>query len=424
MRTSIVFVGITVISMLYINSAFGRNSGNSITNRLDYVLQEVFLKVPEKPGKVREKDPPDAAESGDVGDDQGTFVDYYLVGNTAYLQNDYSICSYFFEKAIMEYRDYANVVATCRIGCVYETNDGKPLYEENPENLHFFDWIVRKTLCLKKCLFRDLPKKYRFFEVNDAFREIFHSRKPYEYLQLCHYKNNEIEKAVAAAATVLAMFPEHKLSLSNLKYYTTLPEFHVDFLKDEEAKKFVAFYQKGMDLYRESRWMESIEQLEMSLKMFLREENMCRAFCEGSFNQGWYPDFITSTANHFTYSLRCKKNCTIDMSIVGTQKYPDVLPSHYEYLQFAYFNVGNIEEAIKCTVTYLMFFPDNQMMQENLNFYRNHPEAKEEFFIERNEALEYYQRARYEKSLMQFINEEFAKSVVEINTKDEKTQNI
>ncbi|XP_059608290.1 prolyl 3-hydroxylase 1-like [Phlebotomus argentipes] len=376
--------------------------GHLTTNRLDYVINEVFLSVPEKPDEV-----PNHPEQ--VKTDGGTFVEYYLVGNNAYLHNDWLGCAYFFEKAVQEFRDYSGVVANCRINCEYERQNGEPLFPENPENIHFFDGIMRKTLCLKKCLFRDLAKAYRFFEVDDAFREIFHSRKPYEYLQLCHFKNGDLQKAVSAAATVLAMHPEHKLSVGNLKYYSTLEEFRPEFLKDEEKKRFVDSYLKGMDFYRESKWQNCIDEFEKSLMTFDQEENICRAFCEGSFNQGWHPDFTTSTANHFTYCLRCKRNCTKDMSIVGTQKYPDVFPSHYEYLQFSYFNVGNLEQAIKCTMTYLLFFPENEVMLENLEFYKNHPEAKEEFFAVRKEALEYYQRSRYEKTLLQFINEEFTK---------------
>ncbi|XP_055705421.1 prolyl 3-hydroxylase 1-like [Phlebotomus papatasi] len=410
MKSSMCIVTILIIYGR-VSVGLGRISDDSITNRLDYVIEEVFLKAPEKPEGAPEQVP------GEIGD-AGTFIEYYLVGNNAYLHNDYLGCAYFFEKALQEYKDYSAVVANCRITCEYEKNNGKPLYPENPENIHFYDGIVRKTLCLKKCLFRDLSKAYRFFEVDDTFREIFHSRKAYEYLQLCHYKNGDIDKAVSAATTVLAMFPEHKLSVSNLKYYTTLPEFHKSFLKDLEEKRFVKYYLKGMDLYRESKWKESIEEFEKSLQTFVQEEDICRAFCEGSFNQGWHPDLATSTANHFTYCLRCKRNCTTDMSIVGSEKYPDVFPSHYEYLQFSYFNIGHIEEAIKCTVTYLLFFPENQMMLDNLEFYKKHPEAKDDFFTVRSEALEYYQRARYEKTLLQFINEEFTKFFEAQKTKE------
>ncbi|GAB0099517.1 hypothetical protein DMENIID0001_153890 [Sergentomyia squamirostris] len=394
-----------LLCVIFINFELNAVVGSDklTTSKLDYVINEIFLNTSEEE-TIESRDP-----TRDAIEDKATFVEYYLVANNAYLHNDWQACAYFFEKAIREFREYSRTIAHCRMTCDQRTRNGKPLFPENPENIHFYDGLVKKTLCLKKCLFRDLPKTYRFFEVNDAFREIFHSRKPYDYLQLCHYKNGDLQKAVSAAYTVLAMQPDHKLSVSNLKYYTTLPEFHKDFLRDEEEMRFVSFYLKGMDTYRESKWRESIDNLEKSLEIFIEEENACRAFCEGSFDQGWHPDFTTSTANHFTYCLRCKRNCTIDMSIVGSQKYHDIFPSHYEYLQFSYYNIGNLEQAIKCMVTYLLFFPDNEMMLENLDFYKNHPDAKDDFFQVRKEALQYYQRSRYEKALLEFITEEFTK---------------
>lgn len=77
--------------------------------------------------------------------------------------------------------------------------------------------------------------------------------------------------------------------------------------------------------------------MELSLKQFQMDELECRAFCDGEFDQGWHADFITSTANHYTYCLRCNQNCTEELSIIRGKLYDHVYASHYEYLHIAYY---------------------------------------------------------------------------------------
>lgn len=48
-----------------------------------------------------------------------------------------------------------------------------------------------------------------------------------------------------------------------------------------------------------------IENMEQSLTQYERDEEECRAFCEGPFDQGWHPDFITSTASMLCHTKSC-----------------------------------------------------------------------------------------------------------------------
>ena len=55
-----------------------------------------------------------------------------------------------------------------------------------------------------------------------------------------------------------------------------------------EAKEF---YENG------GKWNEAILGFEDTLKAYLEEMENCRLSCEKPFDQGWYPDFISSTAS-------------------------------------------------------------------------------------------------------------------------------
>jgi hypothetical protein len=42
-------------------------------------------------------------------------------------------------------------------------------------------------------------------------------------------------------------------------------------------------------------------------------------------------------ADHFTYSLKCKRRCPDKLNSLNGEKHEDLLPSHYHFLQYAYY---------------------------------------------------------------------------------------
>lgn len=226
-----------------------------------------------------------------------TFLDNYGVGIDAYLQNDYEGCVFHMETAIQGYHEYYDTVVRCRSSCETERTNRKPLFPENPGNLHFFEGTIGKTICLKRCLTQHLTNVPKYFAMDDWHKNQFESRAPYEYLQLCYYRQDDIEKAIQATYTVLVVRPDDHLSSTNMKFYATLPEFDKGQLRDQEEKRFVGQYVDGIVAYDKEDWTKAINLLETSLELYLEEERNCRAFCEDGFDQGWFPDFITSTAS-------------------------------------------------------------------------------------------------------------------------------
>ena len=69
--------------------------------------------------------------------------------------------------------------------------------------------------------------------------------------------------------------------------------------------------------------------------------------------------------------------------------------------------VGNVPKALEATASYLLFFPTDETMVENKDFYLTLPGVKEDMFKPRKEAIEYHERDVAEKSLLKFIETHF-----------------
>lgn len=108
-------------------------------------------------------------------------------------------------------------------------------------------------------------------------------------------------------------------------------------------------------------------------------------------------------------------NCTRSMNLIRGERYDDVFFSHYEYLQLAYFKVGDAANACKCTQSYLLFSPKNAMMQTNLDIYLKALDDKTVCDRPRPEAEKYFKRFRYETSLLKYVDTEFRKLYDELD---------
>ena len=60
-------------------------------------------------------------------------------------------------------------------------------------------------------------------------------------------------------------------------------------------------FSQGTEAYHDQKYSEVIELFEASLKDLLNAEEDCRAYCEGPFDQGWLPDFVSSVASRYFF---------------------------------------------------------------------------------------------------------------------------
>lgn len=145
------------------------------TDKRDYVHQHVYLSRPQRPIEFRASD---------------NFLDAYQDGVRAYLANDWAGCVEHIERAIRGYRDFYAATSACRLRC-RRVASAVPYLAEDVEDMQYYESIVRRTLCLVKCKQLMLPAFEEFFEMSAWSQEVFRSRKPYAYLQLCLYRVSE-----------------------------------------------------------------------------------------------------------------------------------------------------------------------------------------------------------------------------------------
>ncbi|XP_059469001.1 prolyl 3-hydroxylase 1-like [Neocloeon triangulifer] len=341
----------------------------------------------------------------DDGTEFKDFVQWFEEGATAYLDEHWQECLHAMQKSMADFKQYKSEVVLCRLRCKDEAEAAQPLSMIDVEDLGFFERQIRTTLCMMKCNEGTVHEKRGVYK--EEVLKKFESLAPYDYLQLCYFQRNMLKQAADAAFTFLVANPHHTSMKKNFDFYLSLPEVDRNDITNLEAKKFVSLYVHGVDAYDKKNFEAVIQYFEESLADYMQNEKECRAYCEGPFDQGWFPEFVPSISNHFAYCLKCKSNCTYNLNSLNGERHTDLLPSHYHYLQFAYFKVGKLKEACEAAMSYLLFYPADEEMLENLKYYKSLPKARKEYFHPRQEAFEYIQRFQYEQKILNFISTEY-----------------
>jgi len=275
--------------------------------------------------------------------------------------------------------------------------------------------LIHETLCLMNCK-RGRVNPNRVEQLQDEKNlQDFLSRKTYDYLQLCYFQTKRNQDAANAAYTNSIFNPEHEIMSENVAYYLEQVDVDPDRLVNLEAPEFVSPYLAGKANYALKDWAALVNNMEEAIRLYLQEEEFCRVQCEKPFNMGWYPDFVSSVSNHFTFCLKCKLNCATELHTINGHMEDDLLPLMYHYLQFGYYMLSNYENALDCSLTYLQFRPDSDDsgdMVNNVEYYRA---ASGSTGTARKEAVRYIEREQDELALIDFIESSFVFSEQEVS---------
>ncbi|XP_011151167.1 prolyl 3-hydroxylase 2 isoform X1 [Harpegnathos saltator] len=328
----------------------------------------------------------------------------------AYLEDDWRGCLMGFNEALYRYRRYKRMITICRQKCKTEAAGSSPIVAEDIEDLHFYEKKVRETLCLMKCNqdYREIAGAGALKRLPRKTEKKFVEYAAYEYLHICYFKKEKYQDAANAAFTFLIYHPDHEMTRRNLRYYLTLPGVVEEKIVNLEAAPFIQMYVRGVQAYEDENYKEAVGEFESSLGSYMESEEECRIYCEGPFDQGWYPEFTSSVANHFTFCLKCKRECSLNLNSVNGEYRNNLLSSHYNYLQFAYYKLGNMKAACAAVASYLLFLPADETMLHNKDYYSAQPKVTDDYFTPRQEALAYVKRQEYELMLLHYISEEFA----------------
>ncbi|KAI4533580.1 hypothetical protein MG293_016599 [Ovis ammon polii] len=278
--------------------------------------------------------------------------------------------------------------------------------EEWARELRLFGHVLERAACLRRCK-RSLPAFQVPYPPRQLLRD-FQSRLPYQYLHYAQFKANRLEKAVAAAYTFLQRNPKHELTAKYLSYYRGLLDAADEPLTDLEAQPYEAVFLRAVKLYNSGDFRGSTEDMERALAEYLAVFARCLAGCEGAHEQVDFKDFYPAIADLFAESLQCKVDCEANLTPnVGGYFVEKFVATMYHYLQFAYYKLNDVRQAARSAASYMLFDPEDNVMQQNLVYYRFHRARwglEEEDFQPREEARLYHNQTAELRELLDFAH--------------------
>ncbi|XP_061639937.1 prolyl 3-hydroxylase 1 [Phyllopteryx taeniolatus] len=342
----------------------------------------------------------------------------------AYYKGDWLSVILNMEKALRNRATVRKVKADCRLGCANRTVFEDPMPglgisipgAGSVEDLGFFREILKRADCVNSCETEKLGTP-TLHQVGEAVELEFKRRTPYNYLQVAYFKINKLDKAVAAANTFFQANKDHKEMRQNLDYYSTMSGVEEKDFKDLEARPHMVNFLAGKSYYSDNSFGLAAKLFEVAVDEYFVADEECRALCEGSYNYDGYnymeynADLYQTMTDHYIQVLNCKQRCSVELAFAAAESdkpLEDFLPSHFNYLQFSYYNSESYDLAIECAKTFLLFHPDNEVMKQNLAYYSAILGLDKAAFIPARQMVKrFIQRSLLEKELMYFGYEAF-----------------
>uniref|UniRef100_A0A663DMQ3 procollagen-proline 3-dioxygenase n=1 Tax=Aquila chrysaetos chrysaetos TaxID=223781 RepID=A0A663DMQ3_AQUCH len=297
----------------------------------------------------------------------------YASGVEAYYGGDFAGAARCLERALRSRRELRAARLRCRRRCRGQVRLAAPGPGAGGD-LPFFGSVLRRAGCVRRCEEPRLGAASRHRAAEEV-RADFQRRVPYSYLQRAYIQLNKLDEAANAAHTFFMANPEHMEIQQDIENYkTTAGKVS---LIDREAKQHMEDYSAGVRHYDKEEYELAIDFLERALKGYYSEDEDCQIMCEGPqrFEEHEYLEYkaglYEAIADHYMQVLACKHDCVRELATRSGRISPieNFLPLHYDYLQFAYYRVGDYVKALECAKSYLLFHPDDEDVLENAGYY-------------------------------------------------------
>ncbi|XP_029013753.1 endoplasmic reticulum protein SC65 [Betta splendens] len=263
--------------------------------------------------------------------------------------------------------------------------------------------VLQRAACLKQCK-ADFPVFNLAYPRRDLL-ETFDRRTPYRYLQYAYYQLNNVEKAVAAAHTFLKKNPKDPHLTKNMNYYKTLFDVE-EYLVDHEEQPYESVFLKSVTLYNSGDFSGSARHMEQAIAQYFDVYDLCLSGCEGSYEILEFKDFYPTLADLYADVLRCQVGCEDQLTpSVGGFVVEKFVATMYHYLQFSYYKLNDVKNAAPCAASYMLFDPQDQVMQQNVAYYRFYREQwglRDGDFQPRAEARRYFTQTTKQKEMLEF----------------------
>ncbi|XP_063326868.1 endoplasmic reticulum protein SC65 [Pelmatolapia mariae] len=307
----------------------------------------------------------------------------------------------FLELSLRLHRLLRDSEAFCSSNCSSVSRDNDTLFEDS--SLRVMRHILLRAACLKKCK-ADFPVFKLTYPRRDLL-ETFEKRIPYRYIQYAYFQLNNLEKAVAATHTFLKKNPDDVLLTKNMNYYKTLFDVE-EYLIDHEEQPYESVFLKSVTLYNNGDFSNSARNMEQAITQYFEVYNLCLAGCDSSYEIVEFKDFYPSMADLYINALKCKVKCEENLTpSVGGFFVEKFVATMYHYLQFSYYKLNDVKNAAPCAASYMLFDPKDQVMQQNVAYYRFYREQwglNDNDFEPRPEALRYFNQTTKQKEMLEF----------------------
>jgi len=202
--------------------------------------------------------------------------------------------------------------------------------------------------------------------------EALDKRQPYHYLQFCYFKTEQYKKCCEAVTTFLQRNPTDPEMLHNMEYYRRLPQVKESYFRDLEAPKFHKTYRSGVEAYESGKHKEAIALLEQALIDFVAAYEECKLLCHHlPFEQQYFHRIHKTAAVEKVRSLKCVAECANTVSpIIQDWKVEHFTARCFQFLQFSYYQVGSLKQAVACATSSFLLNPDGELARQNVAFYQ------------------------------------------------------
>ncbi|KAJ8273016.1 hypothetical protein GJAV_G00096390 [Gymnothorax javanicus] len=308
----------------------------------------------------------------------------------------------YLEVSLRLFRLLKDSEAFCNLNCSTVRLEDEQKFENFPE-LHVFGNVMKRAQCLKRCK-HGLPAFRQTMPSRETLED-FEKREPYKYLQFAYFKSEKLAKAVSAAHTFLVKHPDDEMMKRNMAYYKSLPGVE-EHLKDLETKSYEMLFIRAVRAYNGDNYRTSISDMELALRDFFKVYDECLAAAEGSREIRDFKDFYPSIADHYKEVLERKIKCESELTpVVGGFVVEKFVATMYHYLQFAYYKLNDIKNAVPCVASYMLFDPNDEVMKNNMEYYKYHKDKwglTEDDFLPRAEAMRYYNQTQLQLEMVEF----------------------